>query len=78
MDSAFALVLAMRNAIAAARKDVGNEEWFEISKLFYLSRLKFKCLFILIINCLIIFKGGPVTPEDIAKLCLFNDSQLSL
>lgn len=32
VDSAFAVVLAMRNAIAAARKDAGNEEWFEIGK----------------------------------------------
>lgn len=41
VDSAFALVLAMRNAIAAARKDVGNEEWFEISELFNSSQLNF-------------------------------------
>lgn len=31
-DSAFALVLAMRDAIASARADVGNTEWFEMSK----------------------------------------------
>lgn len=29
-DSAYAVVLAMRNAIHAARKEVGNNEWFEM------------------------------------------------
>jgi len=51
-DAAFAVVLAMRNAIASARQDAGNNEWFDMS--------------------------GPVTPEDIAGLCLTKDAHLSL
>jgi len=51
-DAAFAVVLAMRNAIASARQDAGNTDWFEMS--------------------------GPVTPEDIARLCLTNDADLTI
>ncbi|ODN02750.1 putative aldehyde oxidase 1 [Orchesella cincta] len=31
-DAAFGVILAMRDAIAAARKDAGNTDWFEMSK----------------------------------------------
>ncbi|CAL8096692.1 unnamed protein product [Orchesella dallaii] len=51
-DSAFSAVLAMRNAIASARADAGNTDWFEMS--------------------------GPVTPEDIAMLCLTKTTHLTL
>lgn len=30
--SAFAAVLALRNAVAAARNESGNDEWFEMGK----------------------------------------------
>ncbi|CAL8096700.1 unnamed protein product [Orchesella dallaii] len=52
VDSAFAVILAMRNAIAAARADVGVTDWFDI-------------------EC-------PVSPEDIARLCLTTQSHLTL
>lgn len=35
-DAAYAVVLATRNAIASARKDAGNEDWFEMGKKFKL------------------------------------------
>lgn len=44
MDSAYAVILAMRNAIAAARKDAGNEEWFDMGM---------KCNKIFTIKCMI-------------------------
>ncbi|ODN05815.1 Aldehyde oxidase 4 [Orchesella cincta] len=51
-DAAFSVVLAMRNAIAAARADAGNTDWFEMS--------------------------GPVSPEDIAMLCLTKTTDLAV
>jgi len=51
-DAAFSVVLAMRNAIASARQDAGNMDWFDMI--------------------------GPVTPEDIARLCLTQDTHLTL
>ncbi len=33
VDASFGVVLAMRNAIASAREEAGNTEWFEMSKL---------------------------------------------
>jgi len=52
VDAAFGVVLAMRKAIASARADVGNTDWFEMT--------------------------GPITPEDVEKLCLTKDSDLTL
>ncbi|ODN05821.1 Indole-3-acetaldehyde oxidase [Orchesella cincta] len=52
VDSAFAVILAMRNAIAAARADIGVTDWFDM-------------------EC-------PVSPEDIAQLCLTAESHLTL
>ncbi|CAL8069378.1 unnamed protein product [Orchesella dallaii] len=51
-DAAFGVVLAMRNAIASARADAGNTDWFQMS--------------------------GPVTPEDIAMLCLTDTAHLTV
>ncbi|CAL8070104.1 unnamed protein product [Orchesella dallaii] len=51
-DAAFGVVLAMRNAIASARADAGNTDWFQMS--------------------------GPVTPEDIAMLCLTDTTHLTV
>jgi xanthine dehydrogenase/oxidase len=51
-DAAFSTVLAMRNAIASARQDAGNTDWFEMA--------------------------GPVTPEDVARLCLTQDAHLTV
>jgi xanthine dehydrogenase/oxidase len=51
-DAAFAIVLALRSAIASARKDAGNTDWFDMS--------------------------GPVTPEDVARLCLTEEAHLTL
>jgi len=50
--SSVCVLFALRNAIEAARRDVGNTDWFQIN--------------------------GPVTPEDVLRLCLTGTSKFEL
>ena len=67
------IVLALRNAIAAARKDVGQTGWFRMGKSLLKCTLmgKSNTHFMLIHFCV----DFPLLPEDIMHLCVTDPSQ---
>lgn len=66
----FSVLLAIRNAIDAARKDAGNNDaWYRLGKFILIKKIGQQ-------DCKGLFVDGPVTTERILLSCLTNKEQM--